>query len=106
MTSRERRLQLAHDYTAIAGRDDLRFASRGGRDGGKGRIDNRHLRARSDDVVEFNDVFGLHPHATETDLQTEVPASRRAMNINIAPKRIRVLRFRAAPQQHAITDGI
>src|SRR5947207_6240239 len=106
MTSRERRLQLAHDYTAIAGRDDLRFASRGGHDGGKGRINNRYLRARSDDVVKFNHVFGLHPHATVTDRQTEVPVFRCTMNINIATKRIRVLRFPAAQPEDAGNDWI
>src|SRR5436190_3969751 len=64
------------------------------------------MRARSNHVVQLDHILGLHPHATVTNRQTNIPFLRRPMDINIASKRVLILQFESAQPDDPCYDWI
>src|SRR2546421_8514575 len=74
--------------------------------GGQWRGKNSDRGADSYDVVQLYDVTGAHSDAAVAGRRTDLPFLRRAVDVNIPPKCIRILRFESTQPENACDDRI
>ena len=95
-----------YGHSAANGQCRLHRIGHSGYDSPQRRVNNRHARAPSQHVVKFDHIFGPHPHATVTNRQTDIPFLRRAVNVDVATKCVRILPFEPAQPDDSRYDGI
>src|SRR5216110_1842514 len=77
-----------------------------GNSSGERHVYDRYCGADSNDVVHLYDVARAHPDASVTRRRTNFPFLRRAMDVDVPPKRIRVLRFETAQPEDTRHDWV
>ena len=77
-----------------------------GNSSGERHIYDRYCGADSHDVVQLYDIVRAHPDASVTRRRTDFPFFRRAVDVNVPPKRVSVLRFESTQPENPRYDGI
>src|SRR6266576_5212008 len=74
--------------------------------GGQRRGNNGDRGADSYDVVQLYDVTGAHSNAAVACRRTNFPLLRCAVDVNVPPKCIRILRFESTQPENACDNRI
>src|SRR5436190_4812859 len=77
-----------------------------GNSSGERHIYDRHCGADSHDVIQLYDVTRAHPDAPVTRRRTDFPFLRRAVDVNVPPKCVGILRFESTQPQNPSHDWI
>src|SRR3954447_4885252 len=70
------------------------------------RVHDRHRRANSNNVVQLYYVSGSHPNASVARGRTDLPFLWCAVDVNIPPKCVGILRFQSTQPQNTRHDRI
>src|SRR6476661_8115182 len=70
------------------------------------RVNDRHRRANSNDVVQLYYVSGAHPDAAVTRGRPDFPLLGCAVDVNVPPKCVGILRFQSTQPENPRHDRI
>src|SRR6266436_2067638 len=71
-----------------------------GNSSGERHVYDRYCGADSHDVVQLYDIARAHPDASVTRRRTDFPFLRRAVDVNVPPERVSVLRFESTQPEN------